>query len=254
MKFDKRYSTRVKKFYLPFFRSATAVLDLGCGSGEFLQLLKSKGIRGYGVDSDSKMIQDCKRQGLNVIEADAFSFLEKNRRKFDGIFCSHLLEHMPVKDSLKLLSLCRKPLTKHGIILVCTPNPSSLPMQLYEYWRDPTHVRMYPQELLQFLLHFTGYKIVDSGVNPNYSFILPFREQAYRPIRLKQEGVPGQAHPNSTELDILDRMTALEKKFNAIAADIVKALRSLYCAGEVYVAGQKLSEEEKRARSGMHSV
>lgn len=246
MGFDSYYITKVKKFYLPFFEDAKVVLDLGCGRGEFLQLLKSKGIRGYGVDSDRKMVQYCKRRGLDVVEAHAISFLKETHHKFDGIFCSHLVEHMLVKDSVGLLSLCKKLLTSGGTILVCTPNPASLPMQLYEYWRDPTHVRMYTQELLEFLLRFTGYKVIDSGINPNYTFIVPFREQVYRPTRSKKEALPGHARLHLAELKaIIDRMRALEKKVDAITTDIIRVLKGLYCPGEVYAVAQKLSRESR---------
>jgi SAM-dependent methyltransferase len=240
MDFDRKYSLRIKEFYIPFFEDARNVLDLGCGMGDFLQLLKNKGINGYGVDSDSRMVKYCRRQGYKAVKKDAMSFLRETRLRFDGILCSHVLEHMSAKDSLALLRMCRKVLTNKGVIVVSTPNPSSLPTQLHEFWRDPTHVRMYAPELLTFLLHFSGYRVIDSGVNPNYYFILPFDERTFKPIKSTPEVRAGKVSPHSAELeDVRSRMGRLEQKVNRIAADVSQVLKNLYQSGEIYSVGQK---------------
>lgn len=142
------------------------VLDLACGRGEFLELLRERGIRGVGVDSDHGMVRRVRERGLEVVEQEALAYLEDDEPVFDGIYCAHFVEHLPPPDLLFVLSRARRRLRPGGRLIVATPNAACLHTQLVEFWRDLTHVRPYTLELLTFLLSYSGFDVADSGENP----------------------------------------------------------------------------------------
>jgi len=167
MRFDSEAISAIQSFYLRFFKDSETVLDLGCGRGEFLKLLAEEGKTVLGIDSDEQMVEDAKGKGLQIIQADVFEYLKTAKSNFDGIFCAHLIEHLSCDRALELLSLCSRAMKKDGSLVVVCPNPSSLEVQLQEFWREPTHIRMYNRELLEFLLHLAGFEIFESGENPS---------------------------------------------------------------------------------------
>ena len=163
---NPEFNRRVLSFYIPFFQKCHRVLDVGCGRGEFLELLRENGISGIGIDNDARMIQVCQEKGLEVVHADLFNYFENNEIKFDGIFCSNVIEHMNTNQVLRFFQLAYRSLNPGGIFLVATPNPESLIVHLYEFWRDPTHVRMYSVDLLMFMLEYVGFCDVSGSENP----------------------------------------------------------------------------------------
>lgn len=157
---------------IKYFQGCRRVLDLGCGRGVFLKLLAESGIEGVGVDSSAEAVAFCKRQGLeNVSQQDIFHYLKNllskapthSKQDFDGIFCSHLIEHLDLVSAEELLNLCYKVLSPGGRIVVITPNPESPKVMGLIFWLDPTHVRPYPQPLLESMLKKSGFKIIDKG-------------------------------------------------------------------------------------------
>ncbi len=158
--------------FIKYFQGYRRVLDLGCGRGVFLKLLAESGIEGVGVDLCAESVALCKRQGLeNVSQQDIFHYLKNllskspthGQQDFDGIFCSHLIEHLDWVSLEELLNLCYKVLSPGGKIVVITPNPESPKVMGLIFWLDPTHVRPYPQPLLESMLKKNGFKIIDKG-------------------------------------------------------------------------------------------
>ena len=94
--------------YLRYFDGCREVLDIGCGRGEFLELLAEKDVEAVGIDTDPKMVEVCLKKGLTASRADAHSFLKENDRLFDGIFCSQVIEHLDPREATELLDLCKK--------------------------------------------------------------------------------------------------------------------------------------------------
>lgn len=87
---------RIQGFYLPFFEGCKRVVDLACGDGDFVELLEEKGIEATGVDWDEKCCAAARERGLNVVCEDVFEYLEGvEEGSVDGVFCSHLVEHLP---------------------------------------------------------------------------------------------------------------------------------------------------------------
>lgn len=168
MRFDDSVLSERYAYYLSFFKDKQNILDIGCGKGFFLELLRKQGKKVKGVDNDAGLLKYAKDKGIPVVRSDAFDFLKKEKAKYNGIFCSHVIEHLNTDDVIKLFGYCYRLLETEGIIVVAAPNPACLYMQLYEFWRDPTHVRMYNRELLMFLLHDAGFNITASGENEYY--------------------------------------------------------------------------------------
>ena len=244
MKFDTSVLYDRYSFYLKFFKDCKNVLDLGCGKGEFLELIRKEGKCGLGVDSDEGMIRTCEEKGLEVACRDVLIFLKETERKFDGIFCAHLIEHLPHDRVIELLSLCSRALEENGVLVIATPNPAALHTQLCEFWSDPSHIRMYSRELLEFLTHYAGFATIESGENPGSRVpppiglgsleskpIVKMRSERYSgPIkRLKQRVV------FFINQDINTRIEAINSNLEAIR----KLINRYYPAIEVYTVGRK---------------
>ena len=158
---SKIISARMHK-YLRYFGGCRNVIDLGCGKGEFVSLLRENGINTIGIDSDPDMIKIGKDGGLSVMQGDALGFL-RERKSFDGIMASHLIEHLDPKLAEVLLKNAFDFLEPNGKIVIITPNIENLAVATRGFWLDNTHVRPYPLELLIEMVIAAGFKIEDSG-------------------------------------------------------------------------------------------
>ena len=175
---DPEWNRKVFEFYAPQFAQCQHVLDVGCGEGQFLELLEAQGVCAKGVDSDGRMIRVCRAKGLDVVESDLFSYLRDRREGFDGIFSSNVIEHLSAEDAIRFARLALDALRPGGRLLVATPNPESLIVHLYEFWRDATHVRLYSRFLLEFILFDAGFREIQSGQNPRTRWMPPSDMQA----------------------------------------------------------------------------
>lgn len=125
--------------YVDLVSSRQPVLDIGCGRGEFLDLLRSEGIEARGIDTDAGMVKRCQAQGLPAEQADANDYLENLRDAALGaIFCAQVIEHLPVGELRRLLALSVRKLRPGGVFIAETVNPHS-PPALKTFWVDLTH-------------------------------------------------------------------------------------------------------------------
>jgi O-antigen chain-terminating methyltransferase len=154
--------------YADRFAAGSRVLDLGCGRGEFLQLLKLRGAAGLGVDADEEMVAAVREKGLNAQQGQVHEFLEQHPEEFDGIFASHLIEHLRPEQFADLARLAVRSLRPGGRLILVTPNPHNLSMQLYEFWIDLQHVRFYSPEIVRWVVHEAGLKDIEVGENARY--------------------------------------------------------------------------------------
>ena len=171
--FDRDRVQSARASYLVHFPGGGRILDVGTGRGEFLLAAVEAGFQAEGLDSDRKAVAEANESDLRVVQADARDFLLTHPGEFDGIFCSHLVEHFSPDDARRLISAAADALSAGGVLCVVTPNPGSLPTIAHEFWRDPSHVRPYDVEALQFLCQSSGLEVVESGQNPDSELGLP---------------------------------------------------------------------------------
>jgi 2-polyprenyl-3-methyl-5-hydroxy-6-metoxy-1,4-benzoquinol methylase len=149
---------RTQERFVTHFRSSSPVLDIGCGRGVFIDLLCAAGIEAVGIDHSQESVAACLKKGLTVYPGGAIDFLQGNPRKFGGIFCSHVIEHMHYDDAMRFLELCHGALEPGGKLLLVTPNPEDLSVIAEIFWLDPTHVRPYPKKLLLTMVDAAGFE------------------------------------------------------------------------------------------------
>ena len=196
--FSEDHIRTVRSFYLPFFHDAESVLELGCGRGELLELLRAAGKTVSGVELDERMAEEARAKGIAVTVADARAYLEAATATFDAIIAAHLLEHMTVDDADALVGLAAARLCHGGILCLIVPNAASYPVLSEEFWNDPTHVRPYGHELLAFLTARHGLRTLRRGVNPldvgGYPVDVEALDQARSVSPLRRLGRPELGH------------------------------------------------------------
>ena len=145
------------KDYVDSYRFAKSVLDIGCGRGEFLELMREAGINATGVDGSTQAVALCRAKGLNVVEADLFAYLASPETPtYDGIFCAQVVEHLPPALLPELVRLIANKLNSGGLVMFETPNPECLAIFATHFYIDPTHTRPVPAQLLRFYLEEAG--------------------------------------------------------------------------------------------------
>ena len=140
-----------------FFSGRHAVLDIGCGRGVVLDLLKQLGVEAEGIDIMPEAVAYCRAKGHRTQIAEANAFLDAKGAQYDGIFCSHVIEHLDIADAAKLVRRAFAALRPGGIFVIVTPNPRDIEIIADVFWLDPTHRRPYPGELLQSMLAEAGF-------------------------------------------------------------------------------------------------
>ena len=145
--------------YLRYFTGASDVLDVGCGRGEFLELLRDAGITARGVDLSNDMVLRCREKELDVLKADLLPYLAAlPDASLGGVFASQVIEHLPTPVLLAFVRLAYDKLRPDGILVVETLNPECLLVHYRWFWMDLTHVRLIHSETLKFLLVTTGFR------------------------------------------------------------------------------------------------
>lgn len=148
--------------HLGYLEGRQRVLDLGCGRGEVLELLREKGIGALGLDNNEQMIAVCRDKGLEAVQADLFDYLEEAEpATFDGVISLHVIEHLPVDSLDRLARLAWRALAPGGVVLLETPNPLSVVVAARNFWIDPTHRRPVHPESLKLLLELAGFEEVE---------------------------------------------------------------------------------------------
>jgi SAM-dependent methyltransferase len=158
---------RIQSYYLPFFDGCRRVVDLGCGDGDFVDLLNENGIEAIGVDYDDECCAAARKRNLHVVCADVFDYLQElDEGTIDGIFSSHLVEHLPYDKVLELLHLSHRALAKGGVIVLSTPNVKAIFSHLEMFYLHFGHVSFYHPDLLRFFLEYAGFSQTAMGENP----------------------------------------------------------------------------------------
>jgi SAM-dependent methyltransferase len=148
--------------YVDDFRAAAPVLDVGCGRGELLVLLRAAGIEARGVDADADMVAFARGEGLDVEQADALAYLEAlPDASIGGIFAGQVVEHLPPAVLFRFLQLAARKLRPGGLLVAETINPLS-PLALRSYFADLTHAQPLVPETLELLAKQAGFRAVET--------------------------------------------------------------------------------------------
>ena len=155
------------RVYLPFvepFRGicgADKAVDLGCGRGEWLELLQESGFDAQGVDLDDGMLAACRERELKVHTGDAVAFLKGLPEASQAVVSGfHLAEHIPFADLQVLIAESLHALMPGGLLILETPNPENIVVGTSNFYIDPTHRQPIPSQLLSFLPEYYGFQKV----------------------------------------------------------------------------------------------
>jgi SAM-dependent methyltransferase len=177
--------------YLPLFEGKDDVLDVGCGRGEFLDLLSARGIRGRGLDLNHEMVEVCRARGLDVTQADAVGYLSGlEDGSLGGIFSAQVVEHLQPGYLLRFLELAFHKLRPGGRIVLETLNPACWVAFFESYIRDITHVWPLHPDTLKYLVIASGFTRT----------AIEFRSPVSEQDRLQPVAVPAGATPAFNDL------------------------------------------------------
>ena len=160
---DEPVIRRQSEAFVDRFAGRTRVLDLGSGRGTFLELLRDRGIGGYGIDLDPKMTEHVRARGLEAHTAEALEHLRSlGDASLDGLYARHLAEHILPGELVAVLRECRRVLKPGSPVVFITPNPATLTVGAHTFWLDPSHRRPIPPDLFSFYLEVEGYERVET--------------------------------------------------------------------------------------------
>lgn len=152
--------------YLPFIASAVSgdfpLLDIGCGRGEFLGILRDHAIEASGVDTNRSFIEECKANGLNVNAGrvpDCLKALADD--SLGAITLFQVAEHLDFNTLLELFRQSQRVLKPGGVLIVEIPNIATHSVGASTFWIDPTHVRPLHPEVVKFFAQIVGLNVTD---------------------------------------------------------------------------------------------
>ena len=150
--------------YLPFVEPLAALdicpkaIDLGCGRGEWLELLAGLGFEAQGVDLNDGMLRGCLELGLSVLKGDAVVHLAALPSESQTIVSAfHVVEHISFEQLQSVVSEALRVLRPGGLLIMETPNPENIVVSTRDFYLDPTHQRPIPPQLLSFLPEYCGF-------------------------------------------------------------------------------------------------
>jgi SAM-dependent methyltransferase len=138
------------------------VLDFGCGRGELVDVLATRGIEATGVDPDAGMVAEAHGHGRRVVLGDGLEYLRQApTNELGAVISVHVVEHLPLPVLVELLELAAARLRPGGVFIAETPNPTSLIVLGNSYILDPTHVWPLHPSLMTFLAERAGFRDVE---------------------------------------------------------------------------------------------
>ena len=149
------------KVYLPLLKDAgitSDILDLGCGRGEWLELLRDEGSQARGVESNRAMIDNQRGRNLEIVQADALAYLRGlPENSLRAVTAFHFVEHIGLAELIDLLDEINRVLKPGGLLIVETPNPKNLVVGACNFYSDPTHHQPLFPETLEFIVKHRGF-------------------------------------------------------------------------------------------------
>jgi SAM-dependent methyltransferase len=191
--------------YLPIFEKTGDVLDMGCGRGEFLELLRDRGVRARGIDINPAMVEVCRGKGLQVETGDALAYVRGlPDSSLGGLFAAQVVEHLEPRYLMRLLDAAFDKLRPGAPIVLETINPACWFAFFESYIRDLTHVRPVHPDTLKYLLIATGFQRVEISYRAPYPEADKLQALAH-----------GRAAPTSLN-DMIETLNANVEKINRL--------------------------------------
>lgn len=180
--------------YLPLIEAARVgtpdapIVDIGCGRGEWLELLKERGLTARGVDLNRIMVNECRERGCEVAEAEALQYLrELPDNCLGAVTGMHIIEHLPLPILIALLDESLRVLRPGGLAIFETPNPENLVVGACNFYMDPTHRNPLPPVMVEYLVEARGFVQVE---------IRRWQQGLQDSLQFLQAGSPGAAELN----------------------------------------------------------
>ena len=181
------------RVYLPFVEPLRAAavpvraLDLGCGRGEWIELLRGEGIEATGVDENPVIVDMCVKRSLPVVRADAFLHLRAQPDgAYDLVTSFHVIEHLPTETAVAWLLEIRRVLRPGGVLILETQNAKNLTVGASTFYYDPTHRHPIPAELLRYFVEFARFDVVEIlPLQPDELVLEVAREEGWPPTLQK---------------------------------------------------------------------
>lgn len=156
-----------QRVYLPLIQPLIALypdaaaLDLGCGRGEWLELLVETGFKAQGIDLDDGMLAECRARGLSVQTQDALTALQSLPANSQAVVSGfHFAEHIPFEVLQQVVQEALRVLKPAGLLILETPNPENVVVGTANFYLDPSHNRPLPPLLMAFLPEYYGFERV----------------------------------------------------------------------------------------------
>jgi O-antigen chain-terminating methyltransferase len=235
--------------YVPFIKKVQSIypealaLDLGCGRGEWLELLQDNQLSASGIDQDDGMLSACRSRGLNVQTGDAIAHLKSLPNDSLSVISGfHIAEHLSLDDLQTLIKESLRILKPAGLLILEAPNTENLVVGTSSFYLDPTHQRPLPSALLSFLARHFGFArakvlgvqesiplreehgptslfAVLSGVSPDYAVVAQKGGDAgalasFDAVFAKEYGLTLEALANRYQ----ERFDAIERKTQLLEA------------------------------------
>jgi 2-polyprenyl-3-methyl-5-hydroxy-6-metoxy-1,4-benzoquinol methylase len=160
------------------------VLDIGCGRGEWLELMKMQGIRATGIDLNGEMVATCRENGLDAEHADAVAWLRSQPEgSLAAVTGFHIIEHLPFDQLIAMFDAALRALRPDGVIIFETPNPENVSVGACSFYYDPTHLHPIAPAVAEFIARQRGFartEVLRSNPLPASRLIAENTEVAHR--------------------------------------------------------------------------
>jgi 2-polyprenyl-3-methyl-5-hydroxy-6-metoxy-1,4-benzoquinol methylase len=194
--------------YPALFDGCTDVVDIGCGRGELLDLLRQRGVDARGVDLNEEMIEVCRGRGLAAEQGDALSYvLEQPDASLGGLLAIQVVEHLEPGYLLRFLEAAWQKLRPGAVMVLETINAACWSAFFESYIRDLSHVRPLHPDTLKYLVQASGF----SRAEVQYRAPVPEADKLQRV--LLPAPAPGTEH-DSRLVDLVDAVNGHAEKLN----------------------------------------
>jgi SAM-dependent methyltransferase len=144
--------------YLPLIDPTSLAIDLGCGRGEWLSLLRDNHIQAIGIDSSERMVKTCENLKFKVLQTDILAYMATLANDSVGSVTGfHIVEHLPFDTVIQVFSETLRVLKPGGVVIFETPNPENVLVGSCNFYIDPTHRNPLPSNMVQFLAMEVGF-------------------------------------------------------------------------------------------------